>query len=29
MAELVFIGYHLNRDMVAAKLSEYTGTEWY
>jgi hypothetical protein len=29
MAELVFIGYHLNRDMVVAKLSEHTGTTWY
>jgi cobalamin biosynthesis protein CobW len=29
MAELVFIGYHLNRDIVAAKLSEQTGTAWY
>jgi len=29
MAELVFIGYHLNRDMVIAKLSEQTGTAWY
>ena len=29
MAELVFIGYHLNRDMVVAKLSEQTGTAWY
>jgi cobalamin biosynthesis protein CobW len=29
MAELVFIGYHLNRDMVVAKLSEHTGTKWY
>jgi cobalamin biosynthesis protein CobW len=29
MAELVFIGYHLNRDMVVAKLSEHTGTAWY
>jgi cobalamin biosynthesis protein CobW len=29
MAELVFIGYHLNRDMVIAKLSEHTGTAWY
>ena len=29
MAELVFIGYHLNRDMVIAKLSEHTGTVWY
>ena len=29
MAELVFIGYHLNRDLVVAKLSEHTGTAWY
>jgi hypothetical protein len=29
MAELVFIGYHLNRDVVVAKLSEQTGTVWY
>ena len=29
MAELVFIGYHLNRDMVVAKLSEHTETTWY
>jgi cobalamin biosynthesis protein CobW len=29
MAELVFIGYHLNRDMVVAKLREHTGTAWY
>jgi cobalamin biosynthesis protein CobW len=29
MAELVFIGYHLNRDMVVAKLTEQTGTGWY
>jgi cobalamin biosynthesis protein CobW len=29
MAELVFIGYHLHRDMVVAKLSEHTGTAWY
>lgn len=29
MAELVFIGYHLNREMVVAKLSERTGTVWY
>jgi cobalamin biosynthesis protein CobW len=29
MAELVFIGYHLNRDLVIAKLSEQTGTAWY
>jgi cobalamin biosynthesis protein CobW len=29
MAELVFIGYHLNRDLVVAKLSEQTGTAWY
>jgi cobalamin biosynthesis protein CobW len=29
MAELVFIGYHLNRDMVVTKLSEHTGTAWY
>ena len=29
MAELVFIGYHLNRDMVVAKLNEQTGTVWY
>jgi cobalamin biosynthesis protein CobW len=29
MAELVFIGYHLNRDLIVAKLSEHTGTVWY
>jgi cobalamin biosynthesis protein CobW len=29
MAELVFIGYHLNRDAVVAKLNEHTGTAWY
>jgi len=29
MAELVFIGYHLNRALVVAKLSEHTGTAWY
>jgi cobalamin biosynthesis protein CobW len=29
MAELVFIGYHLNRDLVVAKLSEQTGAAWY
>ena len=29
MAELVFIGYHLNRDVVVAKLSEQTRTVWY
>ena len=29
MAELVFIGYHLNRDVVVAKLSEHTGTAWF
>jgi cobalamin biosynthesis protein CobW len=29
MAELVFIGYHLHRDLVVAKLSEYTGAAWY
>jgi cobalamin biosynthesis protein CobW len=29
MAELVFIGYHLDRDVVVAKLSEQTGTAWY
>ena len=29
VAELVFIGYHLNRDIVVAKLSEQTGTAWY
>jgi cobalamin biosynthesis protein CobW len=29
VAELVFIGYHLNRDVVVAKLSEQTGTAWY
>jgi cobalamin biosynthesis protein CobW len=29
MAELVFIGYHLKRDMVVAKLTEQTGTAWY
>ena len=29
MAELVFIGYHLNRDLVVAKLNEQTGTAWY
>jgi len=29
MAELVFIGYHLDRDMVVAQLSEHTGTAWY
>jgi len=29
MAELVFIGYHLNRDIVVAKLSEHTETVWY
>ena len=29
MAELVFIGYHLHRDLVVAKLSEYTGVAWY
>ena len=29
MAELIFIGYHLDRNMVAAKLSEQTGTVWY
>jgi cobalamin biosynthesis protein CobW len=29
MAELVFIGYHLNRDLVVAKLSEQTRTAWY
>jgi cobalamin biosynthesis protein CobW len=29
MAELVFIGYHLNRDLVVAKLNEHTGTAWY
>jgi len=29
IAELVFIGYHLNRDLVVAKLSEHTGTAWY
>jgi cobalamin biosynthesis protein CobW len=27
-AELVFIGYHLDRNLVAEKLSEATGTEW-
>jgi cobalamin biosynthesis protein CobW len=27
-SELVFIGYHLNRNTVAARLSEMTGTEW-
>ena len=29
MAELIFIGYHLDRDMVAAKISEHTRTAWY
>jgi cobalamin biosynthesis protein CobW len=29
MAELVFIGYHLHRDLVVAKLNEHTGTAWY
>ena len=29
MAELVFIGYHLHRDMVVAKLSEHTGAAWH
>lgn len=27
-AELVFIGYHLDRAVVAAKLSQHTGTTW-
>jgi cobalamin biosynthesis protein CobW len=27
-AELVFIGYHLDRGVVAAKLSQYTGAVW-
>jgi len=29
MAELVFIGYHLDRNRVVAQLREYTGTAWY
>ncbi len=29
MAELVFIGYHLDRDRVVAQLNQYTGTAWY
>jgi len=29
MAELVFIGYHLNRELVVARLSEQTETVWY
>jgi cobalamin biosynthesis protein CobW len=28
-AELVFIGYHLDRAVVAAKLSQHTGTAWH
>ena len=29
MAELVFIGYHLERHRIVAKLCEHTGTAWY
>jgi len=29
MAELVFIGYHLDRNRVVAQLREHTGTAWY
>ena len=29
MAELVFIGYHLHRDTVAAQLTAQTGTPWH
>ena len=29
MAELVFIGYHLDRERVVAQLRQHTGTAWY
>ena len=29
MAELVFIGYHLERHLIVADLCEHTGTTWY